>query len=51
MKEVSAYQIAAAVAGHPSGPGSELRLLGLFHDAESVEVQPEATEEPLPRAA
>jgi len=30
MKEVSAHQIAAAVAGRPGSPEPELRLLMLF---------------------
>jgi len=53
MKEVSAYEIAAALAGHPNDPSTELRLLLLFHSEpiDQVEIKPEAVRETLAKAA
>jgi hypothetical protein len=46
MKELTAVQIAATIAGYPGGAEQELRLLMLFQSAAGnpVEVEPEARE-------
>lgn len=53
MKEVSTHEIAAALAGHPSDPGAELRLLMLFQSepGDRVEGEPEISRGGLPQAA
>lgn len=53
MKQLSASQIAAALAGHPFGSGPELRLLMLFQSdaGDRAEVEPELGAGPLARAA
>ena len=53
MKELTADQIAAALAGHPGSPWPELRLLMLFQseDGDRVDVEPESMREPLRKAA
>ena len=53
MREVSSYEIAAALAGHPSDPSAELRLLMLFQSnaRDGVEMEPETIREPLSKAA
>lgn len=42
MKELSAYEIAAALTGRPGSPGPELRLLRLFQSEAFDRVEPEA---------
>ena len=53
MREVSSYEIAAALAGHPSDPSAELRLLMLFQSnaRDRVDIEPETIREPLSKAA
>jgi hypothetical protein len=53
MKEVSADQIAAAIAGHPGSSWLELRLLMLFQSEarDRVEAKPESFRDDLRKAA
>ncbi len=53
VKELSAYEIAAAVAGRPGSPGLELRLLRLFQSEalDRVEAESESSRNVVPQAA
>ena len=51
VKELSAYEIAAAVAGRPGSPGLELRLLWLFQSEALDRVESEASRHLVPLAA
>jgi hypothetical protein len=53
MKELSAYDIAAALTGRPGDPGPELRLLMLFQSEARhlVDVELESVRDALPKAA
>jgi hypothetical protein len=51
VKELTAYEIAAAVAGRPGSPGLELRLLRLFQSEALDRVESESSRNVVPRAA
>jgi hypothetical protein len=53
MKELTAHQIAAALAGHPGAPWPELRLLIIFQSeaGDRVAIDPSTIGAPLSKAA